>query len=106
MATPARKVLPQLRRGAHTGGRTHEKNLCRLATFGLVAAASLGGAAAFAQGITIGVSFDKVEPFREAQIKALDAAIAAAGVSFRPESLEDPSSWDDITLDRAEAVRE
>ena len=55
------------------------RNLCKLAAYGLVSAASLGGAAAFAQDVTIGVSFDKVEPFREAEIKALDAAIAAAG---------------------------
>ncbi|MTE02039.1 substrate-binding domain-containing protein [Paracoccus sp. YIM 132242] len=34
-----------------------------------------------AQDVKIGVSFDKVEPFREAQKAGLDAAIAAAGAS-------------------------
>ena len=54
------------------------KNFSKLAAYGLALAASPGGWAAFAQDMTIGISFDKVEPFREAEIKALDAAIAAA----------------------------
>ena len=36
---------------------------------------------ALAQDVTIGVSFDKIEPFREAQIKAIDAAIEKAGAA-------------------------
>ena len=40
----------------------------------------LGVTAASAKDITIGVSFDKIEPFRVAQQKAIEDAIAAAGV--------------------------
>ena len=47
---------------------------------GAAIALGLGCGAALADQITIGVSFDKVEPFREAERKAIDAAIEKAGI--------------------------
>jgi ribose transport system substrate-binding protein len=41
---------------------------------------ALGITTTSAKDVTIGVSFDKIEPFREAQKKAIEDAIAAAGV--------------------------
>ena len=56
------------------------KFVARLTTSTALALA-LSGVVALAQDTRIGVSFDKIEPFREAQIKAIDAAIAEAGVA-------------------------
>ena len=52
----------------------------KIAATGAALLVSLGVSTAIAKDITIGVSFDKIEPFREAQKKAIEDAIAAAGV--------------------------
>jgi ABC-type sugar transport system substrate-binding protein len=46
---------------------------------GAAIALGLGCGGSLAEPITIGVSFDKVEPFREAERKAIDTAIEKAG---------------------------
>jgi ribose transport system permease protein len=57
--------------------------LLRLATAGAALVIGLGAGMALAKDIVIGVSFDKIEPFREAQKKAIEDAVAAAGVKMK-----------------------
>jgi ABC-type sugar transport system substrate-binding protein len=56
------------------------KSGMKVAATGAAVLLSLGVVTATAKDITIGVSFDKIEPFREAQKKAIEDAITAAGV--------------------------
>ena len=57
--------------------------LLKLATAGMALAIGLGAGMAMAKDIVIGISFDKIEPFREAQKKAIEDAVAAAGVKMK-----------------------
>jgi ribose transport system substrate-binding protein len=57
--------------------------LLQLATAGAALAFCLGAGTALAKDIVIGISFDKIEPFREAQKKAIEDAVAAAGVKMK-----------------------
>jgi len=54
--------------------------LLKLAAAGAALVIGLGAGTALAKDIVIGVSFDKIEPFRVAEQKAIEDAIAAAGV--------------------------
>lgn len=59
------------------------KNISALFAVNLAGIAIAFGLPAFAQsGVTIGVSFDKMESFREGELKAIEAAAAARGVKI------------------------
>src|SRR3954470_2243801 len=65
-------------------GRETAMNCVRLTvTGGSLLALAASGVPAGAQDITIGVSFDKIEPFRVAEQKALTDAVAAAGAKMK-----------------------
>ena len=57
--------------------------LLKLVAAGAALAIGLGAGTALAKDIVIGVSFDKIEPFREAEKKAIEDAIAAANVKMK-----------------------